>query len=135
MVDISGLVTILAPALPFLQRVGEEVAAEAGRVLGADAWERARRLWDRLAGAVTERPAAREAAADVAAAPQDADAVAAFRHQLRKLLEADPELARDVESLLAGARTVTAGTRGVAVGGDVASSVIVTGDGAHVERM
>ncbi len=42
------LVSFLAPFLPYLLKVGEQAAEEAGKRLGADAWERAKALWGRL---------------------------------------------------------------------------------------
>jgi Flp pilus assembly protein TadD len=100
---------------------------------------------------VEEKEAAREAAADVAASPDDADARVALRRQLRKILESDGSLAAEVAKLLdeagAGPRyhaelhgsgaiaqgrgAVAAGQGGVAVGGDVSGSVIVGGEGRN----
>jgi hypothetical protein len=81
----SQLVEVLAPFLPFLVHMGQEAAEQAGRQLSADAWDDAKALWDRLAGRLEERPAAAEAVQDVTEAPEDEDARAALRLQLRKL--------------------------------------------------
>ena len=137
MVDVAALAALLGPALPFLTRAGEQVTTQAAQALGRGAWEHAQRLWSRLSGAVASRPAAREAADDVAADPQDAEATVALVRQLRKILESDPALAREVEQLLGEARqagVVASGARSVAVGGNVANSAIVTGDNSRVER-
>ena len=72
-------------------------------------------------------------------APDDEDAVAALRLQLRKLLEEDTRLAGDLAAIWQKAEAanvvqVTAsGERSVAVGGDVTGSTIVTGDQAPSE--
>lgn len=136
MVDVAALGALLASALPYLIRAGDHVASEASRVLGDEAWRHAKRLWERLAGAVGGKPAAQEAADDVAAAPADAEAQVALVHQLRKLLEADPALAAEVERLLADAERagVVARASSVAVGGSATNSVIITGDSARVDR-
>src|SRR5262249_23844430 len=84
-------------------------------------------------------------AADVAKAPDDGDARAALRLQLRKILEADPELASELARMVdtPGAKTryqatlrgsgaiaqgpgaVAAGKGGVAVGGKVQGDLSV----------
>jgi hypothetical protein len=50
--------------------------------------------------------------ADLAADPQDEDAVAALRLAVRKALGADPVLAEDVRWMLPGAGAVTQRVRG-----------------------
>ena len=126
--DIAALTAFLAPFLPtFLA----ETVADAARTHGGEALEHAKRLWERLRGGVEEREAAAEAAADVAARPEDPRAVSALELQLEKLLERDPELAAEVGRLWEEAQragVVAAGERSVAVGGDVSGSVVVTGD-------
>jgi hypothetical protein len=137
MVDIGALTALLSPALPFLTRAGERVATEAGQVLGGQAWEHAQRIWERLAGSIAARPAAQEAADDVAADVQDGEARVALVRQLRKILESDPALAGEVEKLLGDARqagVVASGERSVAVGGSVSNSAIVTGDNSSIDR-
>ncbi len=129
------IVPFLTPFLPYLLKVGEKAAEEAGKKLGGDAWERAKTLWGKLRPGVEAKPAAKEAAQDAAAAPDDADARAALRHQLKKLLAEDPTLAADLtrlweEAQAAGVNVnVTAGgERSVAIGGSVSGSTIITGD-------
>lgn len=128
------LTTFLAPFLPYLLKQGEQAADAAIDKLGAKAWERARALWGRLRPKVDEKEAAREAAEDVAAAPDDELARGALQLQLRKLLAADPELAAALGELLDDARRsgvmadngavvisggVTADRGGVAAGRDI----------------
>jgi len=128
----------IAPLLPYLTRLGEETAEGAGRQFGSDAWEYAKTLWARLGGQLEERPAAREAVQDVAATPDDGDATAALRQQLRKLLASDEALADELRGLLdqrpnpAGSTvTVTAsGERSIVVGRDATGSILTTGDQA-----
>jgi hypothetical protein len=137
MVDVTALAGLLAPALPYLLRAGEHVAAEASDALGRQTWEHAKRLWDKLGGAFGARVAAQEAVEDAAAAPNDAETRVVLVHQLRKLLDADPGLAREVESLLADAQqagVIASGKRSAAVGRDAIDSVIVTGDDVRIDR-
>jgi len=83
----------LVPALPYLMKAGEKGAEVLGEKLGAGAWETAKSLWKLLRPVAEVHPAVTSAAQEVAEAPDDADAQAAFRHQLKKLLTADEALA------------------------------------------
>ena len=86
--DPSTLAAAASSALiPYLTE-GDRAVAKAG------AEELYRWLKERLA------PSGREALAEVAKAPGDADAWAMFRRQVRKLLEAEPTLVADLARLL-----------------------------------
>ena len=56
-----------SPFLPTLLKLGESTATEMGKELGAEAGRWASELWQRLARPMSAKPAAREAAEDVAA--------------------------------------------------------------------
>lgn len=133
----KDLVVFLAPFLPYLLKAGEKAAEEAGKKLGSEAWDKAKTLWSKLRPKVEARPAAQEAAQDVAATPQDQDARAALRQQLKKLFTEDETLAAEVARLWQEAQAtsptvVASGDRSVAIGGNVSGSVIVTGDNNQV---
>jgi hypothetical protein len=132
--DVAPLVAYLAPFLPYLLKAGESAAGEAGKKFTAAAWEKAHTLWGRLKPKVEAKPAAHEAAQDVAQNPADADALAALRLQMKKLLEADENLKKEIAALwqeaeAAGVTVVASGERAVAIGGSADRAVIVTGDG------
>jgi hypothetical protein len=81
---------------------------------------------------VETKPAAQEAVQDVAKAPEDADAQAVLRLQLKKLLAEDEALAREVaqlweEARAAGVVIIAAGQRSVAAL-SIEGSTIITGD-------
>ena len=125
------LVQVLTPFLPFLVKAGERI----GPQVEQKGMELASTLWTRLSSQLEKRPAAQEAAADLAKAPSDEDAQAALRVQLRKLLAEDPALQKEIEALLKDARdsgsitTVNvSGDRSVGIGRDVSGSTIITGD-------
>jgi hypothetical protein len=132
----NELVEVLAPFLPFLTQFTRETAERAGREFGAEAWEHARLLWDRLAGRLEERPAAAETVRDAAEAPDDDDARAALRLQIRKLLADDGELANELRRLLderpgaaeSSVTVIASGERSIAVGRDARRSRLETGD-------
>lgn len=124
---------LLAPALSYLIPVAGEagkgvVKNAAGRITDV-ALRQAETLWKRLLPQIQEKPAALEAAQDLAKMPQDTDAQAAFSLQLRKLLTVDSELARDVAHLLidSSVHIIASGDRSVAAN-TVKDSIIVTGD-------
>ncbi len=133
----------LAPALPFLVKAAEKGAEVIGQKLGAGLWETAVALWHKLRPAVEANPTAAAAVRDVVAAPEDADAQAALRLQLKKLLAADTDLLAGLVQVLEaaghpqeyqatligngaiaqGPGAVAAGQGGVAVGGNVQGGV------------
>jgi len=128
-----AVTTALIPVLPYLLKAGEKAAEETGKKVAGETWDKARELWSKLRPKVEARPAALEAAQDVAEAPDDADAQAALRLQLKKLLAHDETLAQEIARVLQERRTdlsvSASGERSVAIGGDVVGSAIVTGDG------
>jgi len=137
MVDVTALGTLIAAALPYLTRAGEHVATQASEALGGAAWEHAQRLWSTLGARLRARPSGQEAVDDVVAAPRDEEAITVLVRQLRKLLDADPDLAREVERLLADAEragVVASGDRSIAFRGEAQDSIFITGDDARIGR-
>lgn len=129
----SSVTTALVPLLPYLLKAGEKAAEETGKKAVDKSLEWGKALWSKLKPKVEAKPAALEAAQDVAHAPEDEELRVALRVQLRKLLTEDQSLAEEVSRLLeqgkAAGNVVTAsGERSVAIGGDVKGSSIVTGD-------
>jgi hypothetical protein len=129
----QSVAPLLIPLMPYLLKMGEKAAEEAGEKIGGATWEWGKGLWNKLRAKVEAKPAAIEAAHEVAKNPDDVDAQAALRLQLRKLLEGDPTLAEEVYELVekaqaAGVTVTASGDRSVAVGRDVKGSTIITGD-------
>lgn len=129
----SSVTTALVPLLPYLLKAGEKAAEETGKTVAGQSWEWAKSLWTKLKPKVEAKPAALEAAQDVAQAPTDEDLQTALRVQLKKLLTEDQSLAEEVSRWLeqgkaAGINISVSGERNVAIGGNVNSSTIVTGD-------
>ena len=134
---VSVAMAVVAFLSPYLAEGGKAAAKKGGEALVST-------LERRFKG----KPAAEEALQDVKAAPQDADAQAALRLQLKKALAADAGFMAAVVRLLeqaeaeaagqqisltgsgaiaVGDGAVAAGERGVAIGGDV-KGPIITGD-------
>jgi hypothetical protein len=99
-------------------------------------------MWKALTEKFKGHPAAEEAVQDLVAQPEDEDNLAAFRKELRKALEADPDFAVELEGLLQHAKSqggdtisntgsgavatkggTAAGEGGVAIRGDVQGGI------------
>lgn len=91
--NIIQIVKFLAPCLPFLMNVGNQVAEGASQKVGEDGWNKAKAIWAKLLPKMEAKEAAIEAATDVAENPEDEDLQASLRVQLKKILEADTALA------------------------------------------
>jgi len=119
------LPSLIEPAREGVGTIADQLDERGSRVIG--------KIWSRLLPHLKVRPAAWETVEDAATHPGDADAEAALRLQLRKLLADNGELAAEIAGLqeeLAGeSRLVFAGgERSVAIGGDVFGGNIITGD-------
>jgi hypothetical protein len=128
----KDLAVFLTPFLPFLIKAGEKAVEAAGSKLGGDLWEHAKRLWGMLHPRVEDRPAAQEAVADVVNEPENEDAQAALRQQLKKVLTEDEGLAQQIAAQwaaaqAAGVKIVASGERAVAAN-NISNSTVVTGD-------
>ena len=108
--------------VPYLTQAGEAVTKKMGE-----------RFFAAIKSRIEDKPAAQEAVNDLEKAPTDADAQAALRLQLKKLLTEDKAFAEEIEKLVQAAEatgakpTVSANNRSVAAGRDV-KGTIVTGD-------
>jgi hypothetical protein len=111
----TAAVSVLSP---YLVKVGEKAAEEVGKRLP----DLPGKLWNAIIGKFRGKPAAEEAVQDLLANPDDDDNRAAFRKELRKVLETDASFAAEFERLLGSAQ----GT-----GGD---TITVTGSGAAATR-
>ena len=106
--DVVTLTAFLAPFLPTLLKLGskaaESIATKAGEITGTQLTEaalnKAKAIWEKLHPQVAARSSAQEAAEDLAKDPDDADSQAALRVQLKKILEADPDLAAAIAQIL-----------------------------------
>lgn len=137
MIEVAALGALLAPALPYLLKSADQVATQATDALGGVTWEFAQRVWAKVGGRLSERPAGREALEDVAAAPDDEGARFVLDRQLGKLLAADAELAAELEAVMreaqrAGLEIHVAGDRNATIVKSSLTNVsIITGDGSE----
>jgi hypothetical protein len=104
---MGGEIELAAAAVPF----ATAAISEYGRAVLAKAWDDAAdatvkaglRLLQRVFGHKRQGEALPAVLADVIEHPDDADLVAQFRLTIRRALEADPALAREVAALVAEA--------------------------------
>jgi hypothetical protein len=102
---------------PYVAKAGEKLAEKVGEKLP----EQMGKLWTAIAAKFKGKPAAEEAAKDLAANPKDEDNQAAFRKELKKLLAEDGGFVNELEQLLKSAQaatSITASQGGAVVMGD-----------------
>ena len=108
--------------------MGETASEEAGKKIATEVWEKAKNIWVKLRPKLENKPAALEAAHDVAECPTDADAISSFRHHLKKLLSDDPPLMTEIMTTLGNNSSATS----VMIKGNnnfLAGDITLTGDG------
>ena len=137
----AGVTSFLAP---YLLKAGQTLANEAVERLP----EGVNKVWGYVTEKFHGKPAAEEAAKDMASNPKDEDNQAAFRKDLKKLLE-DPATLAELSTLLEKGKEsvginvqsgavatgggVAAGQGGIAVGGSVDGNIIM-GDNNSVSQ-
>jgi hypothetical protein len=97
---VRDIAAVVIPVLPLLQGMGTTAAQEAAKKFGTDAWELAKLLWGKLKPAIEKTTASRTALQEALDNPEDPDFQAALRISIRKLLEADTVLAKELSDLL-----------------------------------
>ena len=136
--DISTLTTFLAPALPYLTKLGDKAAESAAEKLGEATWTKATSIWNKLHPKAEAKPATQEAIADLIQNPDDLDLQAVFRVQLKKILEQDDELCQAITQIMEGNnltpttqinQTVT-GNRNQIIGQSFGSTVVNVSGGS-----
>lgn len=99
--QISTEVTVfLTPFLPYLVLAGEATAKEVGKKFGEAAWSKAKSLWGKLADVAQRDSKINSAVTGLADDPTDEDYQLILVKALAKQLEAAPELATALVSLM-----------------------------------
>ena len=93
---VTSAWTVLQPYLPIL-------ATKAAEELGKKVPEAAGKVWEAVKKKFDTKEAAKEALTDLLKSPDDSDLQAAFRVQLKKLLEEDQPFATELSKLLEAA--------------------------------
>ncbi|GIV82982.1 MAG: hypothetical protein KatS3mg051_2336 [Anaerolineae bacterium] len=127
--------TFLIPFLPYLLKIGDKAAEEAGKKFGEAAWEQAKALGNNL----LRKERVQKAAEAAVALPDNTAIQQGVMTEIARALEEDRDLQQEIarlwgEDRSAGRTVIVSGDRSVAPGGDVIGSIIVTGDNNNVER-
>jgi hypothetical protein len=114
--EIATLTAFISPFLPFLLKLGgkaaEKATESAAGKFGEASWTKAQAVWYKLSSKVEAKESAKEAAVDVANAPEDEDLQVVLKIQLKKLLAQDEALENAIAQILeADATDGTPGTR------------------------
>ena len=125
----ATLTTTLAPALPYILAAAQSAAETVGEKITETALAAAKSIWQKITK--TENPFLQQAAREVAKTPNDPDAQASLRLQIRKILEADPNLRAELEKQIStqniGPQTAHASGHGsVAITGGAFGNTITT---------
>jgi hypothetical protein len=135
----QSLTELLIPRLPHLRDETQSpvVVVKGSTQMSDPMLARARRVWDLLRPRAEANAALQDAVAIVAATPDDADAHAALRLQLRRALEADPRLRDELsrvlnEARVSGSDAVAVDGRSVAIKGVVFGKQIGGGEWTNI---
>ena len=117
----AAVASTLGPAIPYLVKAGEAANSELSKkTIGA--------LWDLFKPKAETTPALAEAIGDVERDPNDEDSLAVLRVQIRKALEADPDLVARTRPLVEDSSTSASqtviGNRNITAGRDISGSRI-----------
>lgn len=101
-IDASALIAFLSPVLPFLSGISEKAADGLMHKMGADGWDRAKKVSALLRPKINNDPEAQEAVQHLINEPNSQGCKASLRMQLKKILKNDPQLAREIALLIGG---------------------------------
>jgi hypothetical protein len=96
----TEVTVFLTPFLPYLVPAVEATAKEAGKKFGEAAWTKAKSLWGRLNDVAQRDAKVNSAVTGLAEDPTDEDYQLIFAKALAKQIEAAPELATALVSLM-----------------------------------
>ena len=117
----ATVASMLGPAIPYLAKAGEAINSDVGKkAIGG--------LWDLFRPKAATTPALADAIQDVERNPNDEDSLTVLRVQIRKALEADPDLVARIRPLVEDSSTSTSqtviGNRNIVAGRDISGSNI-----------
>lgn len=126
--DPATLALTVQHLMPYIQQYGPLFLTQAVEALGEKVPDAVGKLWQGLKAKFDTKTAAKEALTDLLKAPDDADLQAAFRVQLKKLVEEDAAFGEKLRALLQDAQAAAPVTyQAYATGG----SAVAQGAGAR----
>ena len=146
---ISALaVSTLTALKPYLSTLSDKALNTTAEKIGGGVPDAVAKLWKKLRGQASGKPAAEEAINDILEAPEDPDTEASLRLQLKKLLQQDSEFAKELNPLVEAAVQISvtgsgaaaqqgsaaAGERGVALKDSTARDIIIADNVVQVRE-
>ncbi len=104
--DVIALTALLSPCLPFLIKAAESASEK----IGEDAWNKAKKIWDKLHPKIEAKEDVKSAVNLVSTDPEDEDYRKVFQKQLKKLLDEDQELATAIAKIMQEGTEASSGT-------------------------
>ena len=101
--DAVTIAALLSPCLPALVKVGGQTIAHLSEIsakVGAETWELAQQVWEKLSPALAEQADAKLAAEQAAAKPESSARQAVFQEELAALLADRPNLVAEIAQLM-----------------------------------
>jgi transketolase len=111
LMDVIALTGLLTPFLPFLIKFGENSAETAGKKFGEEAWNKAKKVWEKLHPKVEAKEDAKVAAEQLAAKPESKPRQAVFQEELETLLKENPDLAKAIAKIMDEGSPTASGTQ------------------------
>ncbi|WP_048171627.1 hypothetical protein [Methanosarcina siciliae] len=94
----QSVTKFLEPLVPYIIAGTKKAAEEAVKKVGSNVWEKGKSLWGKLYS--KEQPELKEAAGDMVILPTDVEVKQNFTQEVQKTLENDPDLAREIETMM-----------------------------------
>ena len=117
----ATVASMLGPTIPYLVKAGEAATSDVGKQTVSG-------LWDLFRPKAATTPALADAIDDVERNPNDEDSLTVLRVQIRKALEADPDLVARTRPLVEDSSTSASqtviGNKNITAGRDVSGSQI-----------
>src|SRR5919202_6772961 len=108
--DITTLMALLSPCLPFLMKLGQKAAESASGKIGEDSWNTAKKICDKLQPKIEAKEDAKIAAEQLAAKPESEARKAVFQEELETLLKENPDLVEAIAQIFQEKPQATSGT-------------------------
>jgi hypothetical protein len=132
---VKAIATILTPALPYLLKMTQKGTEKVGEKIGEAAWNLASQVWEKLSPKIKTK-AVKDVFKDVASNPNDPLAQSALEYNLRKILNENITLTRQLEKIVinAPAKFRSKGKNITNISGTIIDGQVITGDKTTIQH-
>ena len=109
--DIVAVTTLLSSCLPSLLKMGDKAVESIGIKIGADAWETAKKIWDKIHPKLAAKEDAKTAADQLAAKPESEARKAVFQEELETIFKENSDLAEAIAKILQESPPIATGVQ------------------------